>query len=520
MSKGKSFLSEEKKDEIKWWIEDHKGKFYAICGAVVVAIVAVVMIIFSQIETPPEVIEAPEEDKYEELDIGGFDKDDHIQKEDNEENIKQEKEFGVKFEMIPHNFKNNFSYVNTYEYGFMDILIDDNSSPYKLYVDSNTFEQFVLTDDTYKLMEKNKNIFYLRCKLEDLPKETKEEWETRDKRAVLDLFRDAKTNKETSQEWNNHLLELKVGKGFTEQDTIDTIGEAKWKEIMDEMYTYFETYLLSLENEETGSTSPLKEYLKTNPYPEYDKVKIAKSPVYLCDVKSRGWDVFTLKSLTEYVDTYWSTYYSDAEEIFLNQDDEVDYSTLKAGKFYKPKKRVGFVLNCSGPSEDIVVWYRTNDGETFSKYIPKIESVWECQDSENGGYYESNMLRIDSSVDYFGYFVIGETYKRNFVGKIPFEKRDENGELVLEHKDLEVEEVIEYTREKMLGDNIIINVSDFLMENGPYNVPSGKYYIKNDTKETITLYTEGESSSSIELLPKSEIYIDWSIKSFNWRVER
>lgn len=514
-----SFLSEDKKNEIKWWIEDHKSKFYAICGGVVALLLVIIFVIASQFGGDEQIIEAPEEDKFEELDIGGFDKEEHLQKEDDEENVKQEKEYGAKIELMTYTFESNFTYVNTYDYGFIDILINDNMSPYKLYVDSTTFENGVLNDNTYKLMDKYEDIFYLRCKLEDLPEETRLEWEKRDKRNVLNLFRDSKVNKETTNEWNTHLNELKVSKGFTEKDTVETIGEDKWNEIMDEMYTYFETYLLGLENEETGATSPLKEYLKENPYPEYDKVKIAKSPVYLCDIKTRGWDVFTANNLEEYANIYWGAYYSDAEEVYWNEGDIINYQSLKPGKFYKPKKSVNLTIECASPDKDIVVWYRTKDGQTYSKFISKIDIVWENQSEEDGGYYENNNLQISTNVELFGYFVVDEDYDRIFTSKIPFETTNDNGETIVEQKDFYIEEKIEYTRENCLGENITINVSEFLMNDSPYNVDYGIYYIKNDTKETIVLYTEDESSSWT-LESNKEVYLDWSIKSFNWRVER
>lgn len=502
-------MAKMSKDEIKWWIEDHKGKFYAICGSIVGVILVVIIMIASQFKSEP-VIEAPSEDTYEELDIGGFDVNQQIQKEEDAENVKQEAEFGVKFEIASRKID---------EYNLLDILINGNSSPYYLYVEDNTFESGVLDSSTESLMNSSycKDIFYLRCKLEDLSEEEKASWKERDRRKVLDIFRDATINKETSKEWDNHLVEVKVSKGFTEKDTIETIGEEKWNEIMNEMYTYFETYLLGLENEETGSTSPLKEYLRTNPYPDYDRIKIAKSPVYLCDVKTRGWSVFTVDNLEKYADIYWDAYYSDAKEIFFNQGDIVDYTELTAGKYYKLKKSVDFVLNCSNTETDIVFWCRDFYGNTQTTYIPKISSVWENQ--EDGGYYNSKNITIDTDIEFFGYFVVGESYNRVLTGKIPFESKNENGELVLEQKDFDISENIKYTREKMLGENTTINVSEFLMSDGPYDVPFGKYYIKNDSEENVTLYTDNESSQ-ISLSPGSEIYLDSSIHNFTWRVER
>lgn len=425
-------MAKMSKEEMKWWIEDNKGKFYTICGVLGVALVVGGFAVLSMFQPEP-VIEAPTEDQYEEIDVGGFDVEEQIQKEEDAEDTKQSKEFGEKLEIVGCNFDEVASSISTQGYCVVGVLVGMDKKPCKLYVDGNTFESGVLTESVRLLLENNKGVTSLRCKLGDLPSETR-----------------------------------------------DTLAQS-------------------------GVELP-------------SDVKVATSPVYLCDVKSRGWNVLTAESLSEYTGIYWDAYYSDAKEMFLNPGDEIGLGDIKAGKFYKLKKGVEFTIDMSNTNVDIVFWYKTKDGFTETKYIPNAKSVWQSRGGEE--YELSNVFQMGKNTDYFGYFVVGEEYERVFTGSIPFESVSSSGEVTLEQKEFDVEEEILYTREDMLGKDTVLNVSEFLMLDGAYTIPDGRCYIKNDTEETVCLTTEDGSSDSGDLKPGSEVYVDSSIKSFTWRVVR
>ena len=249
--------------------------------------------------------------------------------------------------------------------------------------------------------------------------------------------------------------------------------------ILEETYTQFQTYL------DTLPVNPAKDYIAKHPLPTYEDVYTLDSKLYLCDSQNRSWNILSNEKIKEYVSFYWNSYFSKAEELFVNENEILDYKKLTAGTYYKLQKQVPFILDYSSPEKDIVIWYRTYDGKEEKLYYSDGNQIWmdtQAYQDASGNTNETNLpgyFAIGNNIQYFAYYVVGENYKSSIQTTLPFETMEKDGKVSITNKDLEFNQNQKFTREMLLGTNYTVNVSTFLTKDGTYVMKSGECYVKH-----------------------------------------
>lgn len=506
------------KQELKWWIEDHRSKFIGLCILGVTILLALIFALYLLFK-PTQIAKAPVENRYEEVDVDKFSVEEHLKKEDASEETIQTSQFGVLCSIVPYSISYPASYIEKYDYGYCSVLLSGETKPVRIMVNPDTFGGVFLNNDAFYELEKNKSILNVRGKIKALTEKQKKEWLARDYKSVLDLFTNPNTNSVTATQWNTLLSASKVSKGYAATEVQANIKARDWKLILEETYTQFQTYL------DTLPVNPAKDYITKHPLPTYEDVCTLDGKLYLCDSQNRSWNILSNEKIKEYVGFYWNAYFSKAEEIFVNENEILEYKKLTAGTYYKLQKQVPFILDYASPEKDIVIWYRTYDGKEEKLYYSNGNQIWMDSDAyqdTSGNTNETNLpgyLLMGNNIQYFTYYVVGENYKSSIQTTLPFETIEKDGKVSITNKDLEFNQNQKFTREMLLGTNYTVNVSTFLTKDGTYVMKSGECYVKNDTKNTVRLLTTDEEKT-IQIEPNGEIFIDKSILEFKWKVER
>ena len=90
-------------------------------------------------------------------------------------------------------------------------------------------------------------------------------------------------------------------------------------------------------------------------------------------------------------------------------------------------------------------------------------------------------------------------------------------ELVSDTRDFEVKDNIILIREYFCGTEPYLNVSEFIMLDGHYEMPAGKCYLKNDTEHTLSLVSNGRILDGFG--PGQEFFFNpTNDRTFTWRV--
>ena len=500
------------KEELQWWIEDNRSKFFMLCGLAVVAVVVVVFIIYSSLPKKEPIIEAPEEEKHEEIIIGGVDIEKEQEKIENSVEEKQREDYGLLCNIRPETYQYPFSYMEQYDYGFVTVRMEESGEEFSLYVEPGTFSGEPLTNETLRNMAREAGNFYLRGNFEPIDEEIVASWKLRDKRNVIDLFKDPKFNKTTAKAWDKNMALCKESRGYSKKDTEETIAKEDWDSIMEEMYLYFEQYLVEMEN------SPFTAYREENPLPVYENIKVCKEgkPVYICNNDKDGWRVLSNSNMNDYIYAYWSAYFSKAKEMFINEDDCIAASSLNPGQFYKLLKRENFYFE-NDKREEMVLWWKTSDMKEHTFYYPSQNS-WLANETLSPSQGESfYRFKMDEDVVVFAYYYPEESYSLKIDSSVDVDLVKEDGSIELEKMNFKISETIKFKREHFIEDTTPVKISSFIFDQEEYTMPDGKVFLLNDTKYGIELV--GNSGSRASIQPGEEFYIDEAIGTFTWKIQ-
>lgn len=487
------------KEELQWWIEDHKSKFYAICAVVGVLLCALIFGIVSLIIPKPEP-EIVEEDTFEEIVVEEFDVEGAIQEQVETEEERRNREYGLMYALEPYSYQ----WIEEYGYGFVTVksLVSDES--FVLLLNENTFESGNISEENWNILTKENGRYSCRGNFEDLDNETLEFWKDRDYKQVLDMFHSKEYNRTYAKKWDSILAEIKVAKGYKKNEKVENILPEDMEAITEEVYALFEEYLLSLEDVEKGVASPLTTYLEENPLPVYENIKMVSSPIYLCEKEGKMWGKMSNETIQSYFNTYWATYYGNYEELFINEGDNFGIASkgFIAGVPYKMTKPTNFLLVNDMSGQELVLWYKTTNRELVLKYFPASE--WKLRENKP----EDNILQIPENAEYFGYYLIGETYNIENETILTVPSQDENSEVIEKEELFVVTDTICYTREHFCGSECYAYVSEFIMLDGTFDIPEGKVYIKNDTEYVVTLQNPKTGRRLENFAPNAEIYFN------------
>lgn len=563
------------KEQIKWWIEDNKNTFYALCAAVIIGFIALVFVITSLFSKPEETVEVVEEvpNVVEEIEIGALDTDKILEEMQETEEQRRNKNYGYMFEFDFDTWQTN----SEYGYGFIDLTsnYDTEISRVTLWLDDSQFSDGIISYENMCDLRRDKGKYTIRGSFKDIDPEIVENWEFRDYRQVLTLFTNKDFNKDTAKEWEKHYKELSKEKDKEKKEYIenleaineaiaerekeelaaesnveasvettpvveDTISEttsetdteevATEEEVLpeepveinleeidkmfeeqltEEMYAWFEEYLLSLADAEKGVESPLTTYLAKNPLPVYKDIKVVDKELYLCMADGTPWSPLSDESIEKYFDFYWNIYFSNVVETYVNENDKVPLDNLNDGVVYKLTKSVPFVVNITkNDEEEIVFWYKNFDGQEFEFYYPINFWMGEVEETFYEEYYN---IPMDANVEYFAYYKLGEKYTISNKDTYQVETYTNDG-MKVETKDFVVTDTIRYQKEDFYNEEATINVSDFVMNDGGYELPEGCYFLKNDTTFSILFRTreseEEECSISNVMNPKDIFFLN------------
>lgn len=492
------------KEELQWWIEDHKSKFYGLCAVGIALVGGLLFWVVSLVMPEPEVV-VEEPDTFEEIEIGSFDTEGAIQEQKESEEERRNREYGYLYSM------SGYSYLSgeNYEYGFVGMTNKNDGNNFRLLVNSNTYtNDYAVSERNWNFLMQDSQTYTCRGTFEHLDSKTIAIWRERDYREVLDLFKNKEFNADTAKKWDELFVQCKVEKGYRKNDKNDKITPEDMSDILNEMYFLFEDYLLSLDSVEADG--PLTAYLKSNPLPTYNDVMVVKTPLYICEKDGNLWSDFGENGVNSYFDTYWNTYFLTAEDIFINEGDKIDFTEkeMQAGIPYKMTKAVNFSMYGSLYEQEFVMWYKTTDRQMFYKYIPA--TIWDVEGKND------IVFNIPSNAEYFGYYLIGESYpinnQKDVTVIVP-----KGEELVSDTRIFKINDNVTLLREYFCGTEPYLNVSEFIMLDGQYEMPAGKCYLRNDTEHTICLSSNGREFN--DFAPNQEFFFSPSEdRTFTWRV--
>lgn len=522
------------KEEFEWWKEDNKGKFYGICAAAGIAVFALVMVVASLLK-PKEVEEIVEEDVITEIEVGGFDVDEAIEEKQRTAEEERNERYGEVFSFA------QYSTTRENAHGGLFVTVVDGEDKFVLYLPDGGG----LSEETWETMFLDHGIFALRGTFEDIDPDVTRSWEEEDYLSTVLLFKDSEFNKTTAKAYEAHMQELKVALGYKKNEKEENIADDDWGSIQSDMNSWFANYLTTIDTNgkeitvpeedvegEEGDATPIpmeteedKEtlqvvsiidaYIEENPLPVYDNIKVVSTPIYICEKDGIPYGELSENSFWAYRSTYWGAYFLEAHDELLNEGDVVSIVDrgYQDGEFYALTKSVNFSLRNDVRGEELVVWLRYDNGTQEFYYYPS--SMWSTDNSDYTREYYT--VPVTSGVTYFGYFLIGKRYPLEIeVGGFETELPEKNS---WDDGIFSINEVICYNREDIYGEESILRLSEFVLSDGPLELPENVSYIVNDTEYTVDMTEVNEGMMLQGFKPGDEIFVDRAhVNVISWRV--
>ena len=298
------------KEEIGYFIEDHKKKI-VLFGLIGVAALGFVCYSVIKVVNKPEEIAEPEVME-EEIHVGGLDFEKTNKEIEAEIAAEKDEKYGI---------------IWSYAGDVIETKVDDGLV-YVGFVSGEGEKKYLgISAETASKMEKISGEYTLRGTPEPLTEKLAGAYFTADKRAVLDDF--AKM-KEYKTAWDTAFQDAKIGRGYKKNDGLSKIADDDLDLIYDEAYLAFETDLLSQED------SAYKTFMDGNPEAIRDYSNcMAVSDFTICDKNGEPKVPYSDENFADYFEKYWASIEDGCTEVLWNKGKVVSVRDILLETKYK-----------------------------------------------------------------------------------------------------------------------------------------------------------------------------------------